>query len=263
MRNKRDQILAAVLTLACCALTFTTLLVVKVSSQLPEIPPMEQQEVFFADIDIPELREIKVQPTRQIDNTPASAPAANAGGTDAVDSGVSEAAPALVAADEPQPDNMQVAQQEDPEPPGPTEEEINAEKSAAINNRIGNSFRNAQTNADASGGAAKTGNATAGNNVNADGLGIAGRTLRSKPKIGFSSSSSITNGWIEVSIIVDAEGKVTSAKYAGRNSGNLGQDLQTLAEQAEKYAAQLQYSADKTKPRQFGIITLKINTGKK
>lgn len=262
MHNKRDQIVAALLSLLCCAMLFTILHVVKLSAQLPEIPPMEQQEVFFADIDIPELREIKVQPTRQIDNNPASAPAADAGGTDAVDSGVSDAAPSLVASADPQPENLQVTQEEEPQPPGPTKEEIEAEKRASINNRIGKSFQNAQANTEASGGNAKTGNATAGNNPDADGLGIAGRSLRSRPKIGFRSQSNISNGWIEVSIIVNSDGTVTSAKYAGRNSGNLGQDLQTLTEQAEQYALQLKYSADRTKPQQHGIIKLKINTGK-
>ena len=62
------------------------------------------------------------------------------------------------------------------------EKEIEAEKRASINNRIGKSFQNAQANSEASGGSAKTGNATAGNNPDADGLGIAGRSLRSRPK---------------------------------------------------------------------------------
>lgn len=261
MHSKRDQITAAVLTLICCMLMTTVLFVVKVSSDVPEIPEMEQQEVFFADIDIPELREIKYQPTQQIDNTPASAPAADAGGTDAEDSGVSDAAPSLVATQEPQPENMQVVQEETPEPPGPTKEEIEAEKRAAIKSQVGKSFQTAPKNSDASGGAAKTGKATSGNNAQADGLGIAGRTLRSKPETIFRSQNSITNGWIEINIVVNADGIVESAKYAGRNSGNLGSDLATLTQQAELYAKRLIYSADKTKNRQTGTIKIRINTG--
>ena len=262
MYNKRDQILAAGITLICCALLTATLFVVKISSQMPEIPPMEQQEVFFADIDIPELREIKARPSQQIDNTPASAPAADAGGTDAVDSGVSEAAPSLVASEEPQPENMQVANEEEPEPAGPTQEEIEEEKRTAIKNRIGSSFKNAAENSDASGGTASTGNAKSGNNPNADGLGIAGRSLRSKPQVTFTSQNSITNGWIEINIVVKSDGTVESAKYAGKNSGNLGGDLTTLKEQAELYARRLTYSVDNTKPRQSGTIKIKINTGR-
>lgn len=241
----------------------TTLFLVKLSAERPEIPPMEQQEVFFADIEIPELREIKVQPTRQIDNKPASAPATDAGGTDAVDSGVSDAPPTLVASNEAQPENMQVTQEEEPEPPGPTEEEINAQKSASIKDRLGKAFKNSSSNSEtAASGSAKDGNAKAGNNPNADGLGIDGRSLRSRPKTVFRSQSSISNGWIEIRIIVNSDGTVASAKYAGSNSGNLGQDLHTLAEQAEQYARQLKYSVDKTKPQQSGTIKIKINTGK-
>jgi hypothetical protein len=264
MYNNRDRIFAALTTLCLCILVAVMLFTVKITAEPPEIPPMEEQEVFFADIEMPELKEIKAKPTQQIDNKPSSAPAADAGGTDAVNSGVSDAPPTLVSSTEAQAENIKVEKKADPEPPGPTKEEIEAEKRAAIAQRVGRFTENAKANNDndASGGAAETGKAKAGNNTNADGLGIAGRNLSSRPKAVFTSHTSIANGWIKVYIEVESNGTVSTARYAGENSGNLGADLANLTQQAVQYAKGLKYSVDNTKPTQKGIITIKINTGR-
>lgn len=271
MNERRDKLAAAIITLAITLLTGVTLGVMTISPASNNgTPAPEAEEIFFADIDLdePEPKPVKVTRPAQVNDTrPTSAEASEAGGVDKTDSGSSEnpAEPTLVTSSTPQPENLQVKVPEKKEepapPPTPTKEELDAKTSTRIKNQM--SKTNWSTNKDES--VTTEGNANAGNSPKdtsikpGSGLNLNGRKYVSAPPRKLSSRGAIKDGWIQVRITVDNDGNVTDAKYAGKCSNNLGADVTSLIAQAEKYANDIKYAPDPSKPLQSGVITIEIN----
>lgn len=251
MENKRDSLISLLLTLLIAVCTLAVLLLTKVAAPSVEIPHAsdpDEQEIFFADI---EYKEITSNPTPQVDGRPASSAASEQGGTDAADSGSGESVPDLVANAEPQPDNQQVAKPENPEPAAPTKEQIEEEKRAAIRARIGNAT-GLKANETQGSGRADSGTAAAGNNRNADGLGLDGRKRLNKPNPGIKNAQ----GRVEVRITVNAEGNVTDARFV-RSSG-FGARESEVRDACVRASRALKYTPDPTKPSQRGTIVWNI-----
>ena len=106
-------------------------------------------------------------------------------------------------------------------PPGPTKEELEAaekariekEKQEQIKNQMSNAFANNSKNTDANGkgkAGQSDGNSETGATSGAPGANVAGRTLAHWEK-----PSSTKSGSIEVTVSVNPEGKVVSAKIKG------------------------------------------------
>lgn len=248
---KREQLIALALTLLFAVLTVTMLVCVKV---LPAVnwPPTpvesEDEEIFFADI---EYKEIKTDPTPQVDGNPASSAAAEMSGTDMTDSGSSPEAPTLVSAK--QPSEAKVTKPEEPKPaPGPTKEEIEAQKAAAIRERMGRSTGLKTQTADAGTGTSETGQAAVGNNPGADGLGLDGRKRLNSPDPGIRN----VTGKIRIKVRVNGSGTVTEATLI--NSSGFGTREQEVRDACLKATRQLKYSPDPNKPNQTGTITWNI-----
>lgn len=249
---KKEQLIALLLTLLLALLTVTMLVCVKVmpaSAEIPSAPEAEEGELFFADI---EYQEIHADPTPQVDNMAASAAAAEISGTDLADSGAQEEAPTLVSTDKSS--EAKVVKPEEPKPaPGPTKEEIEAQKQAAIRERMGKSTNLKNQTSDAGNGSADSGNASAGNNSGATGLGLDGRRLLASVK------PNITNvtGTIRIRVTVNADGAVTNASFV--SSSGFGDREQEVREACLAASRQLKYNAAPDKPTQKGTITWKIH----
>lgn len=251
MENKRDRLIALGLTTLLAALMLLTLLTVYIapaSATLPNAPDAEEQEVFFADID---YKEIKTNPTPQVDGVAASAATSDDGGTDMTDSGSGEAAPDPVAAPDPQPDDRQVTKPEEPKPAGPTKEEIEEQKRAAIQAKLGKATGLKASENQAS-GTSTDGNAATGNNPTSEGLGLEGRKLQNKPDPGIKNA--IGKVWVRVA--VNSAGQVTSAVFV--KSSGFGSREAEVRQACVNASKQLRYSADPAKPSQSGTICWNI-----
>lgn len=252
MGTKRDKIIALLLTLLIGIATTTSLLLIHISPAVTELPhaeDAEEQEIFFADI---EYTEITVDPTPQVDGEPASAAASEQGGLDDIDSGSGESLPELVADETPQPEEQQVAKAETPEPPAPTKEEIEAEKRAAIQKKIGQTTGLKAADDGQAAGTATSGNASTGTNTTSDGLGLDGRKRTNKPDPGIKNAQ----GKVWVKITVNAEGTVTSAVFV--KSSGFGEREAEVREACVNASRQLKYTPDSSKPTQQGTITWNI-----
>lgn len=210
--------------------------------------PKEDAEIFFADID---YEQILSNPTQQVDGEAASAAASDDGGADLSDAGVSEAAPTVVATPRPQPESHQVAQAEEQKPSGPTQEEIDEQKRAAIRAKLGKATGLKATENQAA-GTASDGAASSGNNPTSAGLGLDGRKLQNRPDPGIKNAQ----GSVVVRVTVNSAGVVTDAKFV-KSSGFGAREAEVRAA-CLSASRQLRYSADSTKPSQSGNITWKI-----
>lgn len=251
MENKRDRLIALALTALIGGLTMLTLVAVHIApatAALPKAADPEEQEVFFADI---EYKEITSDPTPQVDGIAASAAASEDGGTDMADAGTGEAMPSPVASADPQPDNHQVAKPEPAKPAGPTKEEIEEQKRAAIREKLGRATGLKATDNQAS-GSSTAGNAATGDNPTSTGLGLDGRKLRNRPDPGIKNA--VGKVWVKVK--VNANGDVTSAVFY-RSSG-FGSRENEVRRACVDASRQLKYSADPTKPSQSGTICWNI-----
>lgn len=248
---KKEQLIALLLTLLFAALTCTLLVCVKVlpaSASIPPAPAVEEQEVFFADI---EYQEIKVDPTPQVDGSPASAAAAEVSGTDMTDAGNSPEMPTLVSTSTPS--EAKVTKPESPKPaPGPTQEEIEAQKAAAIRERMGRSTGLKTQTSDAGSGTAESGQAAAGNNPGADGLGLDGRKRLNSPNPGIKNAT----GKVKVRVRVNSAGDVTEVSFV--SSSGFGTREREVRDACLSASRQLKYSPNPDKPSQSGIITWNI-----
>ena len=247
--SRRDRITAAALTALLSAGVLAVLLCARIApAQFPpkDAPQAEEPEIFFADIDYQELLS---QPTPTVDGRPASSAASELSGTDLADSGSGQEAPPLVAADAESP---MAEPKAEPEPdPGPTQEEIEAAKRAAIRERMGKATNLRNDQAEGS-GRATDGNASAGNNPGADGLGLDGRRRLNSPNPGVKNAQ----GRVWVRISVDSQGAVTAAE-AVRSSGFGPREAEVRAACVEA-SRKLRYNPDPEKPRQSGTITWNI-----
>lgn len=249
---KKEQLIAMLLTLLLSLLTVTLLVCVKVMPASATFPPaadVDEEEFFFADI---EYQEIHANPTPQVDNVAASAAAAEMSGTDLTDSGSQEEAPTLVSTDKVS--EAKVVKPEEPKPaPGPTKEEIEAQKQAAIRERMGKSTNLKNQTSDAGNGSAESGNASAGNNPGATGLGLDGRRLVASAKPNITNAT----GTIQIRVTVNADGIVTKASFV--KSSGFGTREQEVRDACLAASKQLKYNPDPNKPSQSGIITWKIH----
>ncbi len=251
MENKRERIIALVLTLLSGSLLLLTLLLVHIApavAKLPDAPDPEEQEVFFADID---YNEITADPTPQVDGIAASAAASDDGGTDLSDSGSGESVPDLVADKTPQPETQQVVKPQEKKPAGPTKEEIEEQKRAAIRAKFGKATGLQATDNQAA-GKSTDGNASTGNNPTSDGLGLDGRKLKNRPDPGIKNA--IGKVWVRVT--VNSDGNVTSAVF--RRSSGFGSREDEVRRACVNASRQLKYSADPSKPSQSGTICWNI-----
>lgn len=251
MENKRERILALALTLLSGLMILLTLLLVHikpVTATLPDAADPEEQEVFFADID---YNEINANPTPQVDGIAASAAASDDGGADIADSGSGESVPDIVADKTPQPETQQVAKPEEKKPAGPTKEEIEEQKRAAIRAKFGKATGLKATDNQAAGTSA-AGNASTGNNPTSDGLGLDGRKLQNRPDPGIKNA--IGKVWVRVT--VNSDGNVTSAVF--RRSSGFGSREDEVRRACVNASRALKYSADPTKPSQSGTICWNI-----
>ncbi len=248
---KREQLLALLLTLLFAALTVTLLVCVKVmpAAAYPSPPTEgEEPELFFADI---EYKEIKTDPTPQVDGNPASSAAAEMSGTDLTDSGNSPEAPTLVSTN--QPSEAKVTKPEEPKPaPGPTKEEIEAQKAAAIRERMGRSTGLKTQTSDSGSGSAESGNASTGNNPKSDGLGLDGRKRLNTPEPGIHN----VTGKVRIRVKVNASGTVTDASLV--STTGFGTREKEVRDACLAASRQLKYTPDPNKPSQTGIITWNI-----
>lgn len=251
MENKRDKILSLVLTLLIGALLTLFLVMTHIapaSALLPQATEGEEQEIFFADI---EYNEIKTNPTPTVDGQPASAAASEDGGVD-LTSTSGESVPDIVADNTPKPtETQQVAKPEEPKPAGPTKEEIEEQKRAAIAAKFGKTTGLKNTDKQAA-GTSTDGNAAAGDNPTSNGLGLDGRKLQNHPDPGIKNA--VGKVWVKVT--VNAAGNVTSAAFV-RSSG-FGSREAEVREACLAASRQLRYSADNSKPSQSGTICWNI-----
>lgn len=247
MENKRDKILALALTLLMGFAVVLTLVLVKVApAPMPEQLTMnaDEPEIFFTDI---EYNDIVADPTPQVDGEPASAAAAPIADEAPMDRGKADDTPTPLTTTTPQPVKTSQTTERKPDP-GPTKEEIEDQKRAAIRERMGKSTGLKAQN-DAATGSATAGNAAAGNNPGATGLGLDGRKRLNEPDPGIKNIT----GTFRVKITVNAAGEVVSAeKFASSGFGNREVEVTQACLAASK---RLRYSPDDTKPRQQGIIT--------
>lgn len=251
MESKRDKTIALALTVLIGMLMMLTLLAVHIapaSATIPNAADPDDQEIFFADID---YTEITANPTPQVDGIAASAAASQDGGTDLTDSGSGESVPDPVAATTPQPDNHQVAKPEEPKPAGPTQEEIEEQKRAAIRAKFGKTTGLQATETQAA-GSSTAGNAATGNNPNSDGFGLDGRKLVSKSDPGIKNAI----GRVWVRITVNSSGAVTNARF--EKSSGFGSRENEVRQACVNASLRLKYSPDPAKPTQSGTICWNI-----
>lgn len=245
-KPRREQLAALALTLLLALISTVVLLVVKVEPvqlSTADAPQAEDAEVFFADIDV---HEILSDPTPQVDGLPASAAASEDGGLDMQDLGNGPDAPQPVTQSEPAPEKTAKPA---PEPdPGPTQEEINAQKAAAIRARIGKSSGLAAKTDNGSGSAEK-GNAVTGHNKTSDGLGLDGRKRLNSPDPAIRNAS----GTVKVRITVDSSGSVTAAQVVA--SSGFGQREEEVRNSCLNASKALRYSPSADRPSQHGTIT--------
>lgn len=243
---KKEQLIALLLTLLLTALTVTMLVCVNlspVSAMVANKPDLQDEEFFFADI---EYQEITTAPTMNVDNEPASAAEAEISGADMTDSGSAEEAPTLVSTDKPS--ETKVVKPEESKPaPGPTKEEIEAQKSAKIKSSMDNKFAQTKNPSDSGTGSAESGNASAGNNTGADGLGLSGRKRLNNPDPGIKNAT----GWVSMEVTVDSEGNVISVSNVKSSSFARVDEVRNACIAATK---KLKYSPDPNKPHQKGTI---------
>lgn len=243
----KDQLIALGATLLLALLIFCALVLTVIppaAAFMQKAPADDEAEVFFADID---YKQILSDPTPQVDGKVASAAASNDGGTDFTDSGSGQSAPDLLATSTPQPENTQVVKPEEPQPAGPTQEEIEEQKRAAIREKLGKATGLKATDNQSS-GKAESGNASTGNNPTSSGLGLDGRKLENRPDPGIKNAQ----GSVWVRVTVNSEGKVTNAVFV-KSSGFGSRESEVRAACVEA-SRRLHYSPDPTKPSQSGVI---------
>ncbi len=251
MTITREQYIASSGTALAAILIGLLLILYKVTA--PEPPAktaQEEQEVFFTDIDY-DFKEIEVNPSKQVDGRPASAAAAELSGTAKQNNGTEVTPPTVVTAKSktetaavtpPAPEQPKEAQ-------APSQEEINAQKAAAIRNRMGRST--GMTKNEVGAGNADKGSALEGQNQQGDGLGLAGRRRLN------TITPAITNvrGTLKVQIRVDAAGNVTAA--AVLSSSGFGEQEADVRNAVLAASRKLKYSpAEQTS--QSGTITWNI-----
>lgn len=248
---KREQLLALLFTLLIGALICTLLVCVKVlpaSALISPAPEAEEQELFFADI---EYKEITTNPTPQVDGNPATGAAAEVSGTDLIDSGHSEEPPELVSTS--QVAEAKTVKTETPKAdPAPTQEEIEAQKAAAIRERMGRSTGLQSKTKDTGAGTGESGQASVGNNTGADGLGLDGRKRLNSPNPGIRN----TTGKVRIRVKVNSAGAVTEATLL--STTGFGQREQEVRDACLAASRQLKYTPDPEKPTQTGTITWNI-----
>ncbi len=250
MENKRDKILAFGLTALIAMLLGITLVMVHIApatALLPQAAYPEEQEIFFADID---YNQITADPTPQVDGEAASAAASDDGGTDfTATSG--ESVPDIVADKTPQPDAHQVAKPEEKKPAGPTKEEIEEQKRAAIAAKFGKATGLKATENQAA-GTSSAGNAATGDNPTSTGLGLDGRKLQNRPDPGIKNA--VGKVWVKVT--VNSAGHVTSATFV-RSSG-FGSRESEVRRACVEASKKLRYSKNNDIPAQSGTICWNI-----
>lgn len=251
MTITREQYIASSGTALVALLIAIILLLCKVTAPEPTTQTaQEEQEVFFTDIEYT-FKEVQVNPSKQVDGKPASAAEAQISGTAMNDNGSEATPPTIVTAKSkteapavaaPAPEKPQEAQ-------APTQEEINAQKAAAIRNRMGRST--GMTKNETGAGNATQGNALEGNNTQSDGLGLAGRRRLN------TITPAITNvrGMLKVQIRVDAAGNVTAAAIT--SSSGFGEQEAEVRNAVIAASRKLKYSPAE-QASQSGIITWNI-----
>ncbi|MCM1309522.1 MAG: hypothetical protein NC301_00665 [Bacteroides sp.] len=250
MENKRDKLLALGLTVLIALLMGLMLVMVHIapaSASLPSATDPEEQEIFFADID---YNEIYADPTPQVDGEATSAAASDDGGAD-LTSTSGESVPDLVADKTPKPDNTQIAKPEQTKPAGPTKEEIEEQKRAAIAAKFGKATGLQATNNQAA-GSSTAGNAASGDNPTSTGLGLDGRKLQNRPDPGIKNA--VGKVWVKVS--VNSAGQVTSAAFV-RSSG-FGSREAEVRQACLEATKKLRYSPNNEIPTQSGTICWNI-----
>lgn len=259
MNRKREQLVAAALTAVLATGVAVVLAVTEISaSALNSVqrPDADDEEVFFADIELPEPPPTSYHPTEQIDGNPASS-AAETGGVDMTDIGQSGAEPDLVAVNTPQPENQQVAKPEEPvTEAAPEENEADLLRKSRLNRVPGAKTFTKNPDSESAKGQSTEGKATKGINVSEDGLGLAGRQLIGKTDPGYKSATDL-NGWVKVKITVDASGSVTKAEIVG--TSGFGKEESRIRDTFLHASCLLKYSADATTANQQGVITWKIS----
>lgn len=250
MENKRDKIIALCITALIALLLGIMLVAVHLSpatALLPRANDAEEQEIFFADID---YNEITPDPTPQVDGNPASAAASEDGGTD-LTATAGENIPDIVADKTPSPDSHQVAKPEESKPAGPTKEEIEEQKRAAIAAKFGKTTGLQATDNQAAGNST-AGNAASGNNPTSNGLGLDGRKLQNRPDPGIKNAV----GKVWVKIAVNSAGNVTSATFVRSTGfGSRESEVRNACVEASK---KLRYSTNNEIPSQNGTICWNI-----
>lgn len=248
MKLRREQAIALLATLLLALSVSLILVMVKVmpAQWPPKDAPQADTEVFFADIDV---HEILTDPTPEVDGVAASSAASDDGGTDADDLGTAPDPPTVVTQPSPAPEKA--VKPQEPTDPGPTQEEINAQKAAAIRARLGKSS-GLNATADAGRGKSETGNASSGLNPKSDGLGLDGRKRLNSPDPAIRNAS----GTVKVRITVDAAGNVTAASVV--SSSGFGEREQEVRTSCLNASRALRYTPSPDRPSQQGTITWNI-----
>ena len=255
MENKRDKLLAALLTLLFAMITVSLLMVGKVSVGPlfePTTPDEQQQEVFFTDIVDEPMEEIAQEPSPTVDNKPseASAPAEEASGTDMEDAGKGEEPPVLVSSKTPSEAKTPKPEKTEKQPnPGPTEAEIKEQKAQAIRDKMAKSNFKGQGSGE---GTSDNGDAKAGNNKGATGQGLDGRKCIHQTDPGIKNAS----GTVKVRITVNSAGNVTSATFV--SSSGFGDREQEVRDACLKASRGLKYTPDPDTKSASGIVTWRI-----
>lgn len=263
--SKKSRIIAIVGTIAfhVLILVISLCFVIKHTPQHDlnaEWPPVDSSEILFGgeyvmlgDIEQPQIESDQQQPAPTAEETEASE------ADDIVDAG-SQGQPSQVVST-PEESPMKVEKKPDAPKPGPSEEELAAaaekariekEKQKKIQEQIKSQFAGKGKGSD-EGGKGKTGqadgNSETGASSGAPGANLGGRTLAHWVK-----TSSTKSGSIIVSVSVDPQGKVTSAKVTG-GSGPAYADAATRS-RCEQASLKCSFSVSKTETKeQRGTIT--------
>ncbi len=260
MENKRERIVAAALTAVLASgvaivLAFTEMSASALNSA--RLTDEGDEEVFFADIELPEPPPTSYYPTEQIDGNPASSAAAETGGVDMTDMGQSGAEPDLVAVNTPQPENQQVSKPEEPVAEAAPEESEEDELRKSRLNRVPGAKTFTKTpESESAAGQSTTGKAAEGINVSEDGLGLDGRELIGRTDPEYKSATDL-HGWVKVKITVDASGSVTKADV--KSTSGFGAEETRIRDAFLQASMLLKYKSAPTKPIQTGVITWKIS----
>lgn len=261
--NNKPRIIAIIGTIAIHVLILVisfTFVITHTPHELQseEWPPIDSSEILFGgeyvmlgDVEQPTINDAQQQPAAQADETEATQ------ADQLTDAGTQGTPP------QPPTSTLESPMKVTTKPikkPGPTKEELEAqekarvekEKAQQIKDQTKNAFAGKGKDSDEKGGGKQgkqDGNDQAGSVTGSAGHNLGGRTIES-----WGRPSSKKTGVIRIAVVVNPQGKVTQAKYAGGEGAAAGDE--SIRRSCENAALNSKFSVSKTETKvQRGTIT--------